>query len=134
MKDVFTAREWVILQENAQKTEVVKDLTAMTGEAEIDVMEEETKGIDMTEWTGTCILNLDATGTEITEAGTEKVIEMIVETVLTGIVKMKEIVIDMRKEDVVQDLTQVPDPLRKAVTGATNAKRKRTKENVQEAD
>lgn len=88
--------------------------------------------IDMTEATGMIVFNSGATATETTETVTE--IETIAEIVTTGIVITKGTAIETKSEDIVKDLTLVPSLLQKAVTDAMIAKKKRTREDVQEAD
>ena len=116
--------------DNAQKTGIVEDHTAMAGEAETETIVEEM--IDMTEVTGMIGFNSGANARETKKIVTE--IEAIVEIVTTGIVIMKGIVIETKSEDIAQDLTLVPGPLLKAITDETNAKKKKTREDVQEAD
>ena len=67
-----------------------------------------------------------------TETATET--EMTVVTVTTVIVRTRETVIDMRNEDIVQDHTQTQNRHQKAVTEETIVKRRRKREDVQEAD
>jgi hypothetical protein len=118
------------LLDNVQKIGIDADHTATAGEAETETIVEEM--IDMTEVTGMIGFNSEENATETKKLVTE--IEAIVEIVMTGIVIMKGIVIETKSEEIVQDLTLVPGPLLKAITDETNAKKKKTREDVQEAD
>lgn len=76
--------------------------------------------------------NLGVIETEITEIVTE--IEVIVVTVTTEIVNMKEIVIEMKSADIARGLTRVPGLHLRAVADEMIVKRRRRREDVQEAD
>ena len=120
------------MPENVQKTKTEEDHTAMTEEAEKDTTEEET--IDMTDMTGIFQLNSDATEIGITEIDMIETIEMIVmiemigtkEDVIMKEIAMTEIVTETTDEEIVPDLTLIPNhPLKAAIVVI---ERKRNKE------
>lgn len=134
-KDAFTAKEKVILQENVQTTETEEDHTVMTGEAEKDTTEEEM--IDMTDTTGIFVLNSDVTEIVITEIDMTVAVETIViemkEDVIMTEIAMKEIATETTEEEIVRDLTQVPNHPQKAVIVVIE-KRRNKEEDVLEVE